>query len=112
MWVYNPNRGGLKIPPAVQQQTQDRLRKHAEKIIPKTASGLQVRFRGHFCYIDLLQPGDTVPTHLCRLRYKGLGGWSLAHYTYSHENYEESFFVTGSLTGTPEEALQTSALFL
>ena len=53
------------------------------------------------------------PTHLCRIRYFGNEErWTFAFYTYAHEKYEPSFFITGDDHGTPEEAFETSAPFL
>ena len=53
------------------------------------------------------------PIHLCRLRFFGdENGWSMAFYTYSNEKYTPSMFNTGGFTGTPEEAFDTSAVYL
>ena len=53
------------------------------------------------------------PIHLCRLRYfSGTDSWSLAFFSYSSEAYEPCLFPRGSWTGTPEEAFETSALYL
>ena len=96
---------------------------------------IDVRFRGKFSYVDAYtEPyvskdydpklfGESreehierlrdTPTHLCRLRYFGdENRWSMAFYTYSHEKYEPCFFNTGSWHGTPEEAFDTSAVYL
>ena len=55
----------------------------------------------------------STPLRLCRLRFFGdEEAWGLAHYTYSQEKYEDSFFATGAWFGTPEEAFETSAMFL
>ena len=57
--------------------------------------------------------GNTVPTHLCRLRYfSGHGEWSVAFYTYRHERYEPSFFASGEALGTPEEGFDVGAVYL
>jgi hypothetical protein len=54
-----------------------------------------------------------VPTHLCRLRYFGdEDRWSMAFYTYSNMKYEPCIFDNGSWHGTPEEALDTSSVYL
>ena len=106
-------RRGLAIPPAVQDETRQRILRHAAKIVPEKASQLQVRFSGPFCYIDAQEPESPQPMHLCRLRYTGnLEGWTLAFYTYSHEKYERAVFGTGSFLGTPEEGLDIGALYL
>jgi hypothetical protein len=93
-----------------------------------------VRFRSALCYIDVYTEPDmpqrsapprgetrdqwieqlrSTPTHLCRIRYSGNEDrWSFAWYTYAHEKHEPSFLITGEDQGTPEEAFETSALFL
>ena len=112
-WVFTPNRGGQKISPQLQRQTEQRILRHAAKILPDKASQLRLRFKGPFCYIDAQEPDSPVATHLCRLRYMGsLSGWSLAFYTYSHEKYEACTFGSGSFFGTPEEALEIGAIYL
>jgi hypothetical protein len=134
-WVYDPHRGGVKIPERVQQRTRQRILAYAERHYAGKYTCLDVRFRGPFCYIDAYTephvPPDfpppnwpesreehlerlrNTPTHLCRLRYFGdEDGWSMAFYTYSHETYEPCFFNTGSDHGTPEEAFDTAAVYL
>ncbi len=94
-----------------------------------------IPFRGQLCYIDAYTepyvPHDfdasvfgesreeyierlrNFPTHLCRLRYFGDEDcWSMAFYTYSHEKYEPCAFNNGGFHGTPEEAFETSAVYL
>ena len=97
---------------------------------------IDVRFKGKFCYIDAFTepyvPEDydpklfgesrrderierlrNVPTHLCRLRYFGDDDkWSMVFYTYSHEKYEPCMFNNGTFHGTPEEAFDTSSIYL
>ena len=62
-------------------------------------------------YIDAQEPDSPEPMHLCRLRYTGRD-WTLAFYTYSHEKYERCVFMSGSLLGTPEEAMDIGAIYL
>ncbi len=38
--------------------------------------------------------------------------WSMAFYTYGLEKYEPRFLNNGSFQGTPEEAFETSAVYL
>src|ERR1700692_353359 len=134
-WVYDPHSGGTKIPPAVRQRTEQRIRAHAEKHYAGKYIRLDVRFRGALCYIDAytepeepspdllkvtgetreqyLERLRTAPLHLCRLRYFGNEErWSMAFYTYSHEKYEPCAFDTGSDHGTPEQAFETAAVYL
>lgn len=112
-WVFNPSRGGQKVSFGLQEETRQRILKHAAAIIPEKASQLRVWFRGPFCYIDAEEPDSPGPMHLCRLRYMGSrSGWSMAFYTYSNEKYEPCVFGAGGFFGTPEEALEIGAIYL
>lgn len=134
-WVYDPQSGGRAIPDAAKPRIRQRILEHAKKNYSGKYNRIDVQFRSKFCYIDaytepFVPPdydpalfeksrGDriahlrTIPTHLCRLRYHGdEDQWTMAFYTYSHEKYEPSFFNTGSWEGTPEEAFDTSAVYL
>ena len=134
MWVYDPHHGGKTIPPAVKARTKERIVKYAEKHYAGKFTRIDVRFRGALCYIDAytepfvpeesspywhetreqrIERLRNLPTHLCRIRFFGdENKWSFAFYTYSHEAYEPSFFNTGEDHGTPEEAFETSAVYL
>ena len=131
-WVFDPDRGGIKIPEAIKRHTQDRIHTYAETHFSGRYTRLDIRFRGPFCYIDAYRepeqrpnwpPPDwpesreefierlrNTPTHLCRLRYFGdEGRWGFAFYTYSNERYELSVFPSGGFLGQPEEAFHVSA---
>jgi hypothetical protein len=132
-WVFAPDRGGVRIPAAVQWRTAERIRRFAEQHFTGQYTTLDIRFRGQFCYMDAYRepeplganwpPPDwpesreehlerlrTTPVHLCRLRYFGdEERWSFAFYTYSHERYELSIFPSGEFLGPPEEAFRVSA---
>ena len=114
--MFDPRSGGQKIPPLLQDEIRQRILKHAERIAPLKAPQVRVSFRAHCCYVDVEEPGSPVPTRLCRLRYMGNlrepKAWSLDFYTYSHEKYEPSVFMSGEWLGTPEEGLETGAVFL
>lgn len=135
IWVYDPQSGGEKIPDAIKPRIRQRILDHAERHYAGKYNRIDVRFRGHFCYIDAYTepyvPKDydpalfeesreehierlrNIPTHLCRLRYFGdENRWSMAFYTYSQEQYEPSVFNNGTWEGTPEEAFDTSAVYL
>jgi hypothetical protein len=135
IWVYDPHSGGEPIPKAVQARIIDRIQAHAKNHYAGRYNRIAVRFHGKFCYIDAYTepyvPDDydpklfgesreehierlrNTPTHLCRLRYLGdENRWSMAFYTYSHEKYEPCFFDNGTWHGTPEEAFDTSAVYL
>jgi hypothetical protein len=135
MWVFDPQSGGTVIPDAVKPKVRERILNYAEKHYAGRYNRIEVRFRGKFCYIDAyLEPdvpknynaelfGESreehierlrnTPTHLCRLRYfGGEDRWSIAFYTYSHEKYEPCILKNGTWFGTPEEAFDTSAVYL
>ena len=134
-WVKDPHSGGVNIPETVKEKVRDRIVRYAEAHYAGKYTRIDVRFKGHFCYIDAytgpfvpddydpLLFGETreerveglrnIPVHLCRLRYKGDDEkWTMAFYTYSHNEYEPSVFDHGGFFGTPEEAFQTSAVYL
>ena len=132
-WVFDPDSEGVKIPDAVKQRTEARLRRYAETHFADQYTRLEIRFRGQFCYIDAYQepeplgsgwpPADwpetrdeylerlrNTPTHLCRLRYFGdEEKWGFGFYTYSNEKYELSVFPSGEFFGPPEEAFRVAA---
>ena len=135
-WVYDPQSGGRKIPHTTKPRIHQRVIAHAQKHYAGKFTRIEVRFSGKFCYIDAYKepfvPPDynpelfggksreeriaqlrDIPTHLCRLRFFGdENKWSMAFYTYSHMKYEPSFFNNGTWHGTPEEAFDTSAVYL
>jgi hypothetical protein len=134
-WVYDPHTGGVKIPETVKVSTRERILEYAKKHYSGKYLKIGIRFRNQLCYIDAYTepyvPLDfdtslygksreeriehlrNVPTHLCRLRYFGdEDNWSMAFFTYSNEKYEPSVFNSGSFHGTPEEAFETSAVYL
>lgn len=51
-WVFDPGSGGVKIPDAVKTRTAARIRRYAEEHYAGQYIRLDIRFRGHFCYID------------------------------------------------------------
>jgi hypothetical protein len=132
-WVFDPDSGGVKIPPAVRDRTEERIRRYAEAHFAGRYTRLDIRFRGQFCYVDAYQEPELVgpdwpppdwpesreeylermrntPLHLCRLRYFGNEDrWSFAFYTYSSERYELSVFPSGEFFGPPEVAFAISA---
>src|SRR5436309_12123129 len=135
IWVFDPHSGGTRIPPAVRERTEGRIRDHARKRYSGKYSRLDIRFRGALCYVDafvdpseptrkqLRALGETrnqyfgrlrsVPIHLCRLRYFGdENAWSLSFFTYSNERYQPCVFYSGSFHGTPEEAIDVGAAYL
>lgn len=135
-WVKrDPHSGGTRIPEKVRERVKQRLLKYGEEHYKGKYERLDIRFRGHFCYIDAYidpklppdwpRPGSLetreeaierikkIPTHLCRLRYFGNEErWSFAFYTYSDEKYKPCMFRNGTFYGTPEEAFAQSSIYL
>jgi hypothetical protein len=130
----NSHSGGVKIPQAVRDQTQNRILAYAKKHYSGKYTRIDVLFQGQLCYIDAyLEPyvpyafdpsvaGESreeyierrrnTPLHFCRLRYLGdEDHWSMAIYTYSHEKYEPCVFDNRHFLGTPEEAFETAAVY-
>jgi hypothetical protein len=135
VWVKDPHSGGVNIPERIKETIKNRIVGYAETHYAGKFTRIDVRFKGQFCYIDAytepfvpedydsLLFGETreerverlrdTPIHLCRLRYQGdEEEWTMAFYTYSHDKYEPSVFDHGGFFGTPEEAFQTSAVYL
>ena len=127
VWVRHPDAGGVKVPPAVRQRTEQRIRRYAEKHVGGKYIRLEIRFRAQFCYIDAFTEPSVpkgwppkgwhetrkqhierlrnTPTHLCRLRYFGdEERWAFAFFAYSSEKYELSMLPSGEFFGTPEDA--------
>ena len=98
--------------PAIPESTRSsitlRILLHDREHWPQLEN-LQVTCRGSFAYSTAALPGDDEPQPLFRLRYGG-SAHSLGFALYSHatERYEDSVLLTGSRTGTPQEALDTA----
>lgn len=88
---------------SVKAALQQRLDTHRRLRWPGL-TGLVVRFRGDYAYIDADEDGDVWP--LCRLRYTGtIDAWGFAIHLASRDGYEDSVLPDGQHTGTPEQAL-------
>ncbi|MDZ4720893.1 MAG: hypothetical protein SH847_20745 [Roseiflexaceae bacterium] len=51
-WVFDPDRGGVRIPETIKRSTEAKLRQIAEAEFTNHYTRLDIRFRGAFCYID------------------------------------------------------------
>ena len=133
-WVYDPHRGGVKIPERTKDRTRQRILAYAEEHYHGKYVRIKVRFRKQFCDIDAytepflaedfppagwhetreeaLERMRKHPLQLCRLRHFSKDRWSVAYYSYSHEHYDETFFETGEDIGTPEEGFEVGAMYL
>jgi len=136
IWVHDPGRGGVPVPPAVRTRTDQRLQRYAAEHLAGRYTRLDVRFRGALCYIDaytepeppapnwpppdwhetreeMIERLRATPLHLCRQRYFGdEERWGFAFYVYSSMRYDLAMLPSGEFLGSPEDALQTAALYL
>ncbi|MCP3770144.1 hypothetical protein [Streptomyces sp. MAR25Y5] len=92
------------VPESTKTSLAQKLTARARTAWPKLA-GPDIRYRGQFAYVDgELADGESIK--LMRLRYGGSAGtWGFALYLASTDKYEDTILPTGSLAGTPEEAL-------
>ncbi len=96
-----------KIPDSTKASLHHRLIDRSRQRWPQL-SQIRTRYRGGFAYIDGVLPDGEV-LRLCRLRYAGSAReWGFAIYRASHDDYEGSFLPTGSMGGSPEDALDTA----
>ncbi len=51
-WIFNPNSGGIKIPPTIQADVTKRIQALAEKEFKGKYTRLDIHFKNQFCYID------------------------------------------------------------
>jgi hypothetical protein len=93
-----------KPPDSTKTSLRQRLAGRARERWPQL-SGITVRYRGEFAYVDgQLPDGTTQP--LMRLRYTGSAAhWGFAIYRASHDDYDKSLLPTGLPFGTPQETL-------
>ena len=111
-WYFDPQSGGNKIPVNRYEtfRAQAQAFGHTRKWFPRCQ--LSLRFKGQFCYIDVLEQGETAPSLLARLRYFRDNEFSMAFFTWSHERYEACVFSNGKWQGTLEQANETCEPFL
>lgn len=136
IWAYDPQSGGKKIPDSIKPRISQRILLHAKNHYTGKYNRIEVWFRGKFCYIDAytepfvasdydpklfddksreqrIAELRDIPIHLCRLRFFGdEDRWSMAFYSYSQMKYDPCVFDNGTWLGTPEEAFDTSAVYL
>ena len=69
-WVFDPNRGGVKLKAAVKQRLEARIGRYAEAHLAGRYRRLDIRFRGQFCYVDAYTepepPGPNCPRQIGR----------------------------------------------
>jgi len=98
------------IPKPGRSALKKRLEKHIAEKWDHTLVSLILRFRGAYAYVDVQDPTENIPTHLCRLGFLGdLDHWGFAFYKYSDGVYEKSRDWDGSFITTPEMAFDVAA---
>jgi hypothetical protein len=92
------------VPASTKISLEQKVAARAKERWPQL-SGVAVRHRAQFAYLDAVLPdGTTAP--LCRLRYDGSAHrWGFAIYRASHEDYQDATLPNGYPVGTPQEAL-------
>jgi hypothetical protein len=96
------------IPASTRSSITLRLLLHAKEHWPQLGR-LQVTCRGSFAYAAAILPGDDQPQPLFRLRYGGSAhSFGFAAYSSATGRYQDTILLTGSPTGTPQEALDTA----
>ena len=111
-WVYDPQSGGIKIPPKIHEEICMQIESFASTRLWYPKIRLQVRFKNQFCYVDTTEEGNGRILPLCRLRHFTRENWSFALFTYSNDRYEPCLFSDGKWEGTIESALQICEPFI
>jgi len=110
-WCFDPQGGGVRIPPNIQSIISAQANAYAEKQAWPPKFKLKIRYKNQFCYLDASEEGGA-PLPIGRLRYFGENKWSLAFYTYSNERYEPCLFKNGEWFGTIEQAIDICSMYL
>jgi hypothetical protein len=88
MCVYDPQRGGNKIPEKNRWIIEQQAEKFSKTRPWASEYEIKLRFKGQFCYLAGIKKGETRAFPIGRLRYFMDNVWSLASYTYSNETYQ------------------------
>jgi len=93
------------IPDRARLELERRVEAHRKERWPELTD-VEVRFRSPYAYVEGTTP-DGYHQPLFRLRWTGHPHhkWAFAVWLASREHYENSVFPSGSLVGTPEEAM-------
>ena len=125
-WKRGPS--NQPVPESVQQELAARLLRHVTKHWKNRVRKILLRFHGRYAYVAVVEaaPGEETdpqvcryveeeeyPLQLCRLGYIGSRNrWEYAFFKYSTEKYAPSVCASGSFVATPEEAFNSSAVYL
>ncbi len=107
IWVYDPQSGGIKIPPKQYEIIKQRLIKHLSNIAPNVE--LEIKFKAQFCYVNTIENKQSMP--VCRMRHFSTDKWSFSFYTYSNEKYSPCKLSANADTGTVEEILNCCTMY-
>ncbi|HEX9541646.1 MAG TPA: hypothetical protein VGA04_26080 [Streptosporangiaceae bacterium] len=98
------------IPDSTKTSIRLRLRQHARDHWPQITD-LDVTYHGAFIYVSAAIDDSDEPIPLFRLRYGGSAhSFGFAIYSPARDRYERSLLLTGLPAGTPQEALDTTAI--
>jgi hypothetical protein len=111
-WIFDPHSGGDVIPANNRASIAATIEVFSYTRRWSSRFKLQPRFKGQFCYIDVLDGSGDRPDPLCRLRYFSMTSWSFAFYTWSNEQYQPCAFPSGEMLGTVEEAIVACEMHL
>ncbi len=96
-------------PESMKHHLRQHLNEHARS--RWQLSGIDVRFRGRFAYVEARLHGGAY-ARLCRLRFDGpLHTWGFAIYLPDEGIYQDSLLPSGYSSGSPEEALDCACAF-
>ena len=125
-WTWAPKK--QPIPEGIRQELAARLLRHVTEHWKNRVRKILLRFHGRYAYVAVIEaaPGETTvpqvcryveeeewPLQLCRLGYVGSRNrWEYAFFKYSTETYAPSVCASGSFVATPEEAFDSSAVYL
>jgi hypothetical protein len=101
--------GAMPVPSAkLKDLIEGTVDHHASKRWPRLAE-VTIRWRGSYGYLighPNDDPTDDEQIPLARIEYLGLADeWGFAIYQASNDNYRDATLPSGSMTGTPIEAL-------
>jgi hypothetical protein len=110
-WYYDPQSGGVKIPPKSHSMIVLQAEAYAKAQPWFTKFQLKLRFKNQFCYLDACEAGQS-PFPIGRLRYFRDNAWSLAFFAYSSMSYQPCVLNSGKMVGTLEEGIAACEMYL
>lgn len=103
--MLEPHTGGNKIPIEDYDLIRSQLEKFALSRPWSEKFRLIPRFKGQFCYVDVIKNGEEKPDPLLRLRHFSMTSWSFDFFSWGNEKYQPCAFPSGQAMGLPEDAI-------